>query len=497
MSQPSPLAALKPTALWRHFQMLCDTPRPSRHEAALVQKLLDWASQRTLWAGLDQAGNVILRKPASAGMEDRVGVVLQSHLDMVPQKNNHTQHDFTRDPIVPVRQGDWIGAEGTTLGADNGIGVAAILAIMESDNLCHGPLEALLTIDEEAGMTGAKGLEPGLLQGQLLFNLDTEDEGELYVGCAGGIDVNIQLTPQWQDATGQAWQLSVSGLLGGHSGLDIHTGRANAIQLASGFLCRLAESLPLALARFQGGNLRNAIPREAVVTFVTPDGWQAHIEQAWQRYCEDSQARYGSLEQHLSLSLAATELPTQALTASQSIQLLGAIAACPSHALRMSDSLPGVAETSNNLAVVRIEPDAIQLQCLVRSLLDSARDDLARSLCGLFRLIGAEASTAGAYPGWRPDTNSALLAMMRDVYRRHYGKEPAVKVIHAGLECGLLGAVYPHWDMISFGPTIRGAHSPDERVHIGSVQAFWDCLVAALAAVPARTVSGHNPGRNA
>lgn len=486
MSQASPLADLQPSALWRHFQMLCDTPRPSKQEAALVQKILSWAEARQLWARLDQAGNVILRKPASAGLENRLGVVLQSHLDMVPQKNHHKDHDFTRDPIVPLRQGDWISADGTTLGADNGIGVAAILAIMESEDIPHGPLEALLTIDEEAGMTGAKGLEPGFLQGQLLFNLDTEDEGELYVGCAGGVDVNVALTPQWQPASGQAWQLLVAGLLGGHSGLDIHTGRANAIQLASRFLNRLTDRMPVALADFQGGSLRNAIPREAQVTLVVPEGQQSGLQAAWDAFCADTRARYGELEQQLELSLTGADLPARALTANQSQQLLSALEACPSHALRMSDKLAGVTETSNNLAVVRFEEDAILVRCLVRSLLDSARDDLARSLCGLFRLTGAEAHTRGAYPGWAPDAGSALLAMMRAVYRQHYGKEPAVKVIHAGLECGLLGAIYPHWDMISFGPTIRGAHSPDERVHIGSVQAFWECLVAGLAAVPAR-----------
>ncbi|BFM11081.1 aminoacyl-histidine dipeptidase [Simiduia litorea] len=486
MSTASPLAQLQPATLWRHFQMLCDTPRPSKQEQAVVDKILHFAKIHQLSAQLDQVGNVIIRKAASPGMENRQGVVLQSHLDMVAQKNNDTRHDFTRDPITPVATGEWISANGTTLGADNGIGVAAILAVLESQDIAHGPLEALFTIDEEAGMTGAKGLSPNLLQGSLLFNLDTEAEGELYVGCAGGIDVNASLTIEWQatEASQAALTLDVRGLAGGHSGLDIHLGRGNANQLAALFIARLSDALPVQIASFNGGSLRNAIPREAALCFLVPKHLLDAVKAAFRKFSADMQQRYQHVEPRLALSLSETSQPERAMTSVQSRLLCSALLTCPSYPLRMSDSLPGVVETSNNLARVSFEGDRVDICCLVRSLLDTARDDLAANLCRHFQMIGADSMTKGAYPGWTPNMASPLLAVMRDVYRNKYHKDPAIKVIHAGLECGLLGAIYPEWDMISFGPTIDGAHSPDEKVHIASVAGFWDCLIAGLAAVP-------------
>ncbi|MDN3639201.1 aminoacyl-histidine dipeptidase [Simiduia curdlanivorans] len=487
MTAASPLAQLTPTSLWRHFQMLCDTPRPSKQEQAVVDKILSFAKRHNLDAQLDQVGNVIIRKAATPGMENRQTVVLQSHLDMVTQKNNDKHHDFARDPITPVAAGDWIRADGTTLGADNGIGVAAILALLESQDIPHGPLEALLTIDEEAGMTGAKGLSPNLLQGSLLFNLDTEAEGELYVGCAGGIDVNACLEIEWQatEVTQTALTLEVRGLLGGHSGLDIHLGRGNANQLAALFIARLSDALPVQIASFNGGSLRNAIPREAEAGLVVPSQLLDAVKAAFNKFKADMQQSYQQVEPRLALSLSETpQRPEQAMSSVQSRLLCSALLTCPSHPLRMSDSLPGVVETSNNLARVRFEGAKVEICCLVRSLTDVARDDLAANLCRHFQMIGADSITKGAYPGWTPNMASPLLAVMREVYRNKYHKEPAIKVIHAGLECGLLGAIYPEWDMISFGPTIHCAHSPDEKVHIASVAGFWDCLIAGLAAVP-------------
>ena len=482
----SPLSQLQPSALWRHFQTLCDTPRPSKHEAAIAAKVEAFARAQGLACERDTVGNLLIRKPATPGMENRVGVIMQSHLDMVPQKNNDKQHDFLTDPITPIRDGEWLRADKTTLGADNGIGVAAMLAVLESKDVAHGPLEALFTIDEEAGMTGAKGLAPDWLSGRLLFNLDTEDEGELYVGCAGGVNVNALLAIKQEPvaADWQALRLSVSGLLGGHSGLDIHLGRGNANQIAAQFVARISASAPVQLADFQGGSLRNAIPREAQLVLVIPPTARDEVERLFQQFAHDLAKLYARGEPQLSLALSPEALPASAMSAHQSMKLITTLLTCPSQPVRMSDSLPGVTETSNNLATVNFDAGQVRIKCLVRSLLDSARDDLAGNLCRHFALTGAETFTDCAYPGWAPDADSALLAMMREVYRSHYGDEPAIKVIHAGLECGILGAIYPHWDMISFGPTIRCAHSPDEKVHIASVQAFWECLVEGLAAVP-------------
>lgn len=496
MHSASPLARLQPACLWRHFQTLCDTPRLSKNEQALVQKILDFATQQGLSAQLDQVGNVIIRKAASHGMEDRVGVVLQSHLDMVPQKGKTKVHDFSCDPITPVADGDWIRADDTTLGADNGIGVAAILAVLESKEIQHGPLEALFTIDEEAGMTGASGLSPTLLQGMLLFNLDTEDEGELYVGCAGGVDVTANLEADFQSteqstdrSTDQstkhsALRLTVTGLLGGHSGLDINLGRGNANQMVAQFIARLTDALPVRLADFNGGSVRNAIPRESNATLVVPTHLLPAIHAAFDKFVADMGQIYGLKEPNLTLQLSAVELPDHAISALQTRLLVSALLTCPSQATRMSDSLEGVVETSNNLARVEFVQGNIRIKCMVRSLIDTARDDLAANLCRHFQLIGADASSSGSYPGWKPNMASPLLQMMKKVYRAKYHQEPAVKVIHAGLECGILGAIYPHWDMISFGPTIRGAHTPQEKVHVASVAAFWDCLLLALAEVP-------------
>ncbi|GMG88515.1 aminoacyl-histidine dipeptidase [Biformimicrobium ophioploci] len=482
----SDIAQLAPQALWQQFARLCEIPRPSKHEDKVVKAIIEFATNRGLHVQQDKIGNVILKKPATPGMEDRAPLAMQSHVDMVPQKNADTEHDFINDPIRPYIDGDWVTAEGTTLGADNGIGVAAILALLDSRDIPHGPLEALLTIDEEAGMTGASNLEPGYFDADLLLNLDTEDEGELYVGCAGGVDVNVSLPyqPEPVPAGHIALQLAVRGLLGGHSGVDIHLERGNANKIANRIIaCALEKAPSLRIAALNGGSLRNAIPRESFTTLVLAEADKPAFETAFNDCVQEVAAELGN-EPNLSVTLEAADRPATMLDAGAQAALIRALRVCPNGVARMSLALEGIVETSNNMAIVKTSDDAVQVQCLVRSLSNSARDEHAQSIAELFRLAGGEASIDNSYPGWTPNMDSPLLAMMKDTFQKLYGNEPAVKVIHAGLECGLLGHVYPNWDMVSFGPTIRRAHSPDEKVHIESVGKFWEYFIAVVGAVP-------------
>ena len=481
-----PLIHLQPTELWSHFQQLCNRPRPSKEEQAVVDYVLEFAARNNLESLVDEVGNVIVRKPATAGMEDRRGVILQSHLDMVPQKNAASSHNFSTDPISAYIDGDWVTAEGTTLGADNGIGCAAMLAVLESSDIPHGPIEALFTIDEEAGMTGAQGLQPGVLQGDILLNLDSEDEGELFVGCAGGVDVNIKLPfasePVPQNSV--AFELNVGGLVGGHSGLNINDGRGNANKITNRLLHTAVEQFGVGVYQFNGGTLRNAIPREAftgiIVAADKADAFGAWVEQ----FATVVAAELAGVEESFAITLTPAELPASQIERATLDRFIQAVYACPNGATRMVSSLPGVVETSNNLAVVFNDEKNIYVQSLTRSASDSARDDLAEAVASSFRLAGAEVHTAGAYPGWKPKMDTDLLSMMVAKHNQLFGYEPKVTVIHAGLECGILGSIYPNWDMISFGPTIRGAHSPDEKVSIPAVASFWAYLKGALADIP-------------
>ncbi|WP_445364984.1 aminoacyl-histidine dipeptidase [Microbulbifer sp. ANSA001] len=488
----SNIAELNPTPLWKHFAKLCEIPRPSKHEDRVVEHIVDFVKTRGLDVQLDEIGNVIIKKPATPGMENHQTLALQSHVDMVPQKNADTEHDFLTDPIKPHVDGEWITAEGTTLGADNGIGVAAILALMESTDIPHPALEALLTIDEEAGMTGAKNLQPGYFEADLLLNLDTEDEGELYIGCAGGIDVNAALPYKAIPvaAGSQAYKLSVRGLRGGHSGLDIDKGRGNANKIANRIIDAALREIPsLRIATLDGGSLRNAIPRESFSTLVVPADNQEQLQTVV--HTESAQiARELDNEAALEVSLESTDTPLNTMDITSQQKLIRAIRCCPNGVERMSTALEGIADTSNNLArVVTIEKDGqhrVQIQCLVRSLSDSARDQHSLDVAATFELAGAETKLDNSYPGWTPNPNSPLLAMMKGVYKEMTGEEPEVKVIHAGLECGLLAKPYPNWDMVSFGPTIRRAHSPEERVHIQSVANFWDYFIKVVQAIPTK-----------
>jgi dipeptidase D len=492
--QPSALLfdQLEPAPVWRHFATLCRIPRPSRHEAAVRDHLVGWAVGRGLTASTDAAGNLLIRKPASAGREERPSLVLQAHLDMVCQKRAGSAHDFLRDPIRPVLRDGWVMAEDTTLGADNGIGVALALATLEAEDLPHGPLEVLLTVDEESGMSGAHGLSDDVLTGCLILNLDTEDWGQVYLGCAGGVDVNVEhrfatepSPPGW---TGL--RIAVGGLAGGHSGVDIHLERGNAIKL----LVRILDELSaqgLRLASLEGGSARNALPRDAVATVACPPEQVARVQASIERLQSVLREELAGVDEGVVLSVETGEsLPATVLAATEQHRLLAALAASPHGVRRWSQRVPGVVETSNNLGIVRLEAGAdgaahlthFNANFMVRSLLASGCGRLAEEIVGLFSLIGARAVTAGAYPGWTPNPASPLLAWFQAVYQREFGAAADVKVIHAGLECGILAAKYPGLDIVSFGPDIRGAHAPGERVSVESVGLAWRLLTALLAA---------------
>ncbi|MDR9438399.1 MAG: aminoacyl-histidine dipeptidase [Halomonas sp.] len=477
------LEQLSPRPLWRHFRTLCNTPRPSGNEAALVAILERWADGLGLAHDRDTFGNLRIRKPATPGFESAPGVILQGHLDMVAQANADHPHDFTRDPIE-TRVGDdgWLHARHTTLGADNGLGVAAALAILEDEALVHGPLEALFTLEEESSMGGALNLAEDWLEGHLLLNLDSEDRGQVYIGCAGGADVIVEAQlPSARLAEGErALRLSLTGLTGGHSGIDIHKGRGNANRLLVRVL-RALEPFGARLVDYHGGTLRNALPREAFATLALPDDEQSSASERVAVLQEELRAELAGADEGLSLALSPLDSrPAEALTEQASQLLVRALHVAPCGVERMSVAVPGVVETSNNLGVVSLEGGRFHLCALVRSLRDSATVDLADRFRALFELIGACSRIENAYPGWTPNPQGPLLARFCRLHRERTGSDPQVKVIHAGLECGILGGKYPQLDMISFGPLIRGAHSPDERVALDSVSEFWGLLRALV-----------------
>lgn len=483
------LNKLQPQAVWKNFRSLTLIPRPSKSEEQIRAFMVGFGKSLGLETFMDEVGNVIIRKPATRGMENRKGIVLQGHLDMVPQANSDKKHDFTTDPIeVMMADAEWLKANGTTLGADNGIGVAAAMAILESTDIAHGPIEALFTADEETGMTGAFGLKPGVLQGDILLNLDSEDEGELYVGCAGGMDANITFGYDEEALPGNltAFRLTVSGLKGGHSGMDIVLGRGNANKLLFRFLKHASQEHRLRVATINGGGLRNAIPREAVAVVTVPTTEAEKLAECAARFEAVYKAELSATEPTLQFKASRTELPASLMDKASQWSVIHAVYACPNGVIRMSDSMPGLVETSNNLASVKTVDGEVKISCLLRSSVDSAKDDLAAMLSSVFELAGADVQLTGGYPGWKPNMESPILKKMQSVYEGLYGKVPDIKAIHAGLECGLLGGVYPNWDMISFGPTIRSPHSPDERVNISTVQKFWDFLVATLKEVPVK-----------
>ena len=477
---------LDPASIWEIFYELTQIPRPSKLEHRAVIFAKEFGERLELKTYVDKTGNVIISKPASPGYEDRQGVILQAHLDMVPQKNSDTDHDFENDPIDAYIEGDWVKARGTTLGSDNGIGIAAALAVLQDKHLKHGPIEVLLTVDEETGMTGAFQLERGVLEGKILLNLDSEDEGELYIGCAGGMDTSGKLhyldEPVRADTT--ALKLAITGLKGGHSGLDIHLGRANANILMCRFMFDVSGRFDIRLAGMDGGSLRNAIPREAFAIVTVPAEHKDDFLAAVKDYEGIYKAELGSVEPDLSFEASGTDMPLTIMDKASQDKLVRLVYGMPNGVIRMDPDMPEVTETSSNLAIVKSGDGEIDIHCLIRSSVDSAKFSLGGSIQSVLELAGAEVIHSGTYTGWKPDVDSPILATMKSVYERDFGKIPDVKVIHAGLECGIIGDAYPGLDMISFGPTIRFPHSPDEKVHIESVRKFWDFLVKTLEEIP-------------
>ncbi len=477
---------LNPALVWSFFYDLTRIPRPSKKEGRAAEYVTSFGRERGLDTIVDHVGNVIIKKPASPGMENRKTILLQGHLDMVPQKNSDKVHNFETDPIEVYIDGEWVCARGTTLGADNGMGVAAALAVLHSDDLVHGPVEALFTIDEESGMTGAFGLERGMLNADIMLNMDSEDEGELYVGCAGGLDANISFRyseiPVPENFS--AFRLIVKGLKGGHSGLDIGLGRGNANKLLFRFLRHTINEHNAMLASVDGGGLRNAIPREASAVVLVPSSSEQVFTESVASSSDIYRNELSAEEPDLTFEAIKTEMPQTVIEQETTGRLIKAVIACPNGVIRMSNSMKGLVETSTNLASVKSEKGSVEIKCLMRSSVDSSKDELAAMMDGLFTLAGAEVVFDGAYPGWKPNMDSVILKVMKNVYNALYGRTPEVKAIHAGLECGIIGGVYPGLDMISFGPTIRYPHSPDEKVNIESVEKFWVFLVETLKNVP-------------
>ncbi|SHF96098.1 dipeptidase D [Mariniphaga anaerophila] len=479
---------IKPTEVWQVFDQMLAIPRPSKHE----EKIRDWAVNFGKNLGLetikDEAGNVIIKKPATPGMENRKGVILQGHLDMVPQKNSDKVHDFTTDPIEAFVDGDWVTANGTTLGADNGIGVSSALAVVASKTLKHGPVEVLLTATEETGMDGANGLKAGVLNGDILINLDSEDEGELYVGCAGGEDATALFSYSEEEVPAgfTGITLDVTGMKGGHSGMDIILGRGNANKVFFRILDAAYEKLGARLASIEGGSLRNAIPREAFGVLAISEASVGDFAALADEIAETIKKELAATEPGLKVVVEPAELPAALIDEKTQVNVTAAVLACPNGVIRMSDSMKGLVETSTNLAIVKSDAEQKTIFCaaLMRSSVDSAKEYLASRMKAVFTLAGAEVAFAGSYPGWKPNMASPILKTMQGIYDKKFGKIPEIKAIHAGLECGILGGQYPHWDMISFGPTIRFPHSPDEKVNIETVQKFWDFLVATLENIP-------------
>ena len=477
---------LDPSLVWKNFYALTQIPRPSKKEGKAVEYLYGFGKSLGLETIKDEVGNIIIKKPATPGMEGRRGVILQGHIDMVPQKNADKVHDFEKDPITTLVDGDWVRADGTTLGADNGLGVAVALSVLESRDLKHGPVEVLVTVDEETGMTGANALKPGLLDGDILINLDSETEGELYVGCAGGLDATASLKYEMKPAPAgyRAYRISAKGMKGGHSGMDIILYRANANKVLARVLVPLLRD-GVKLVSVDGGNMRNAIPREAFADVLVPEGMVSAVESHIASVQKDIRNEYAATDPDAGLlmePLAST--PASYIDDAAALAMFRAVNACPNGVWRMSDAVPGLVETSNNVAIVSAADGLFQVKTLMRSSVDSEKEALAEEFRSLFELAGAETSFTGGYSGWAPNSNSLILHTMKKVYSGMYGKEPAVMAIHAGLECGILGGTYPHWDMVSCGPTILSPHSPDERVNIPSVKKWWDFLVKVLEEIP-------------
>lgn len=472
---------LSPREVWKHFEALTQVPRPSGHLEKIQKFLLDFGKSINVETWQDEAGNIIMRKPATPGLEERKGIILQAHMDMVPQKTPDSKHDFVNDPIKTIVKGDWLYADNTTLGADNGLGVAAIMAIMEDDSLQHGPLEALITADEETGMYGAFGLKAGELQGNLLLNLDSEEEGVLYIGCAGGLDVSASMEFMAEEPIEDdvAVRVQLKGLRGGHSGLEINAGRGNANKLMARFVREAMDECGVSLASWNGGNMRNAIPASCEVVLTLPEEGVGELTEIASKYEALFNSEYATIEEGITLRVEAVDMPDNVVPEEIQENLVDVILACHDGVLRFIPTIPDTVETSSNLSIVRIADGEAEINILTRSSCDSMKEFLALQLSSCFAMAGMKVELSGGYGGWQPNVNSPLLAALKKAYSDMFGKQPDVRVIHAGLECGIISTNYPGMDMVSFGPTLMSPHSPTERAEIPSVEKFYS-LVKAL-----------------
>ncbi len=476
---------LKPALVFSIFDQINQVPRPSKKEEKIRQYLLDFAAEHNIAVRTDAVGNVAMTVPATPGCENAPMVVMQSHMDMVCESNDKN-FDFNTQPIRTIIDGEWLRADGTTLGADNGIGMAASLAALIDKDLVHGPLEALFTVDEETGLTGANNLGEGMIEGSILLNLDSEDDAEIFVGCAGGVDTTCTFNYKRSFAPTDFhfFRLEISGGLGGHSGGDIHLGRANANKLLARFLYTLSLEHEVSLAEIDGGNLRNAIPRAAHAVFGVDTARKESVRVAFNKFVADIEVEYKGIEPTLHFELSTEERPEYAIDLDTTMRLLEALYSAPHGVVSMSRDLEGLVETSTNLASVKMLPDSkVLVTTSQRSSMESRKWDIARQVEALFRLAGAEVTHGDGYPGWAPDMNSRIMRIASDAYEELYGVKHAIKAIHAGLECGLFRAKYPHLDMVSFGPTLRDVHSPSERMHIPAVERFWGQLTRTLEKV--------------
>ncbi|MCG8575988.1 MAG: aminoacyl-histidine dipeptidase [Flavobacteriales bacterium] len=480
---------LEPQIIWNHFEDLNAVPRPSKREEKIRQFMIDFGKNLGLETIEDEIGNVVIKKAATAGMEDRETVILQSHIDMVHQKNADTNFDFDTQGIESFIDGDWVKAKGTTLGADNGMGVAATMSLLSSTDIPHPALEALFTIDEETGMTGAKHLNSGMLSGKILLNLDTEDDDEFSVGCAGGIDTNVSYAYQEEavPADYAAFKVSLRGLKGGHSGMDIHLGRGNANLMMNRILYAISQTVDVRISELEGGSLRNAIPRESFGVIVCPQSEAQNVEKIFNETATLVKGEYSINEPSLEVKIeAASELPARMIEKSDLERLLRAVYTTPNGVWKMSEKIPGLVETSSSLAKIVFKEGKFISMSLQRSMIESGKMDVANAIRLVYEQIGAEVEQGGDYPGWAPNPNSRILKVLENQYKSMFNEDPKVAACHAGLECGILGKHLPSCDMISFGPTIRNPHSPDEKVNIASVQKFWTFLKKVIENTPSK-----------
>lgn len=482
----SDIKNLQPQAIWKNFYLLTQVPRPSGHLEKIQKFLLDWAKEKGIEAILDEAGNVLMRKPATPGMEDCKIVTLQGHMDMVPQKSPESAHNFETDPIEAYIDGDWVRAKNTTLGADDGMAVATIMAIMEANDIQHGPLEGFITADEESTMGGVNDMSTDLLKGDILLNLDNETEGEMMIGSAGG--VNLTATLEYKevevDAADAAVKVSLGGLLGGHSGLEINEGRGNANKMMARFVQDAIANFDACLASWQGGNMRNAIPREAEVVLTLPKENVEALKEVVEEWRATFTGEYEAIEKGLTFEVEDVALPAMIVPAEVQDNLVNALCGCHNGVMRFIPEVPSIVETSSNLAIVEIAGGKAMFKVLVRSSRDSMRECCAETLESIFAMAGMRVELDGAYPAWQPNPKSEIVELMRNVYRDLFNAENKVQVIHAGLECGVIGAKYPKMDMVSFGPTMRSPHTPNERCYIPSVEKYWQFVLATLARTP-------------